>query len=74
MDKKKNNKDENKLFDITMGGKHGAEICELIGLYILQGLKDILPNLIIGLYRDDGLIAVEKKLSNLEIEKITQIH
>ena len=44
-----------------MGGKHGAEICELIGPYILQGLKDILPNLIIGLYRDDGLIAVEKK-------------
>ena len=49
MDKKKNNKDENKLFDITMGGKHGAEVCELTWLYILQGLKDILPNLIIGL-------------------------
>ena len=68
--KRKNNKDENQLFDITMGGKHGAEICELIGLYILQGLKNILPNLTIGLYRDDGLIAIEKKLSNVEIEKI----
>merc|ERR1712183_685962 len=44
--------------------------CELIGLYILQGLKNIFPNLIIGLYRDDGLIAIEKKLSNVEIEKI----
>ena len=37
---------------------------------ILQGLKNILPNLIIGLYRDDGLTAVENKLSNVEIEKI----
>ena len=52
-----------------MGGKHGAEVCELIGLYILQGLKNILPNFIIGLYRDNGLIAVDKKLSNVEIEK-----
>ena len=43
-----------------MGGKHGAEVCELTWLYILEGLKDILPNLIIGLYRDDGLIAVKK--------------
>ena len=53
-----------------MRRKHRAEICELTGLYILQGLKNILPNLIIGLYRDDGLIAVEKELSNVEIEKI----
>ena len=68
--RKNDNNDENKLFDITMGGKHGAEVCELIGLYILQGLKNILPNFIIGLYRDDGLIAVDKKLSNVEIEKI----
>ena len=59
--KRKNNKDENQLFDITMGGKHGAEVCELIGLYILQELKSILPNLVIGLYRDDGLIAIERK-------------
>ena len=53
-----------------MGGKHGAEICELIGLYILQGLKNIFPNLIIGLYREDGLIVIEKKRTNVEVEKI----
>ena len=47
----------------------GAEISELIGLYTSQGLKNILPNLIIGFNRDDGLIAVENKLSNVEIEK-----
>ena len=39
-------------------------------LYILQGLNNILPKFIIGLYRDDGLIAVDKKLSNVEVEKI----
>ena len=53
-----------------MGGKHGAEICELIGLYILHGLKNIFSNLIIRLCRDEGLIAIKKKLSNVEIEKI----
>ena len=45
-----------------MGEKLRAEVCELFRLYILQGLKNILHNLIIGLYRDDGLIAVEKKI------------
>ena len=48
------------------------KVCELIGLYILQELKNILPNFIIGLYRDDGLIVVDKKLSNVEIEKINK--
>ena len=40
-------------FDITMGGYHGAEVCDLIGLFILSRLRDVAPN--IGLYRDDGL-------------------
>ena len=34
------------------------------------GTKNILPNLVLGLYRDDGLIAIEKKLSNEEIVKL----
>ena len=45
-------------FDVTMGGYHGAEICELVGLYMLEGLKEIIPNGQVGLYRDDGLAAV----------------
>ena len=52
-----------------MGSKHGAEISELVGLYILEGLKQILPNQIIGIYRDDGLIAMDKSTSNVEVEK-----
>ena len=46
-------KRESGKYDITMGGFHGAEICELVGLHILSKLKHILPN--VGLYRDDGL-------------------
>lgn len=68
--KRKSNTEENELFDITMGGKHGAEICELVGLYILHKLRNALPNLTTGLYRDDGLMVIEKNKSNVDIEKI----
>ena len=46
-----------------MGGKHGAEICELVGLYILHQLNNALPNIITGLYRDEGLNAIDKNVS-----------
>ena len=46
-------KDCNTLFDITMGSFQGAEVCELIGLFILFQLQDV--NIDCGLYRDDGL-------------------
>ena len=40
-------------FDVTMGSLDGAEVCDLVGLYLLSQLSDL--NLEIGLYRDDGL-------------------
>ena len=40
-------------FDVTMGSLDGAEVCDLVGLYLLSQLSDL--NLDIGLYRDDGL-------------------
>ena len=43
------------LFDVTMGSYDGAETCELVGIYILDKLSDIIPKDQIGLYRDDGL-------------------
>ena len=43
------------LFDIAMGSYHGAEVCDLIGLYILSKLQPILGDGTHGLYRDDGL-------------------
>ena len=50
--------------------KHGDEISELIGLYILQGLKQIIPKHIVGIYRDDGVVAMEKGTCKVEVEKI----
>ena len=41
-------------FDIGMGAYHGAQACELVGLFLLSKLKDI-PDFRNILYRDDGL-------------------
>ena len=38
-----------------MGSFDGAEICDIVGLYIFSKLQNL--NLNIGLYRDDGLAA-----------------
>ena len=38
-----------------MGSYDGAEVCELVGLYLLSQLTVLTGNEFIGLYRDDGL-------------------
>ena len=38
-----------------MGSYDGAEISELVGLYMLHKLEDIIPQKHLGIYRDDGL-------------------
>ena len=50
-----------------MGGFHGAEVCDLIGLFILSKLKHIIPNS--GLYRDDGLALIKLNRGGREMEK-----
>ena len=52
-----------------MGSFDGAEICELVGLYIQSKLEKILPKLNFGLYRDDGL-ALLRNLNGQETEKV----
>ena len=42
-------------FDVTMGSYDGAEVCELVGLYLLHHLSGILGKEAVGLYHDDGL-------------------
>ena len=42
-------------FDATMGSFDGAEICELVGLYIQSKLEKILPKSNFGLYQDNWL-------------------
>ena len=46
-------------FDVTMGSYDGAEICELVGLYLLDLLSSKFSKERIGLYRDDGLAAFQ---------------
>ena len=44
-----------------MGSFDGAEICELIGIYIQSILAKITSKSDMGLYRDDGLIVLKNK-------------
>jgi hypothetical protein len=53
-------------FDVTMGSYDGAEICELVGLFILSRLEDVIPQQHLGIYRDDGLAVVQGSGPELE--------
>ena len=52
-----------------MGSFDGAEICELIELYIQPKLEKILPKSNFGLYRDDGL-ALLRNLNGQQTDKV----
>ena len=52
----KKNGDEQ--FDVTMGSYDGAEVCEIVGIYLLSKLSPVLGRESVGLYRDDGLAAI----------------
>ena len=43
------------MFDVTMGSYDEVEVCELVGLFMLNKLRTKFSNDNIGLYRDDGL-------------------
>ena len=57
------------LFGVTMGAYDGAEVCELVGNYLLYELSKLYEKKDIGLCRDDGL-AVFKNKSRPESEKM----
>ena len=48
-------KKDNSNFDVGMGSLDSAEVCELVGLFILHNLENLFPKEMVGLYRDDGL-------------------
>ena len=52
-----------------MGSFDGSECCEAVGLYVLDKVKRLLPNLNLGLYRDDSL-GVIKKCRKQKIEQM----
>ena len=61
-------KRNNEHFDISMGSHDGAEVCELVGLFLLDDLSNKYGQDSVGLYRDDGL-AVFKDLSGPQSER-----
>ena len=54
----KKSDNDNNIFDVTMGSFDGAEICELVGLYMLNILVKRFGKKYIGIYRDDGLAVI----------------
>ena len=55
-------------FNVSMGAYNGAEVCELIGIFMLSLLSKHTNKNHIGLHRDDGL-AILKNTSG-EAEKL----
>ena len=62
-------KKEGDTFDMTMGAYDGAEVCELVGSYILQQLGSKYKKENLGLSRDDGL-AIFENIGGPEAERI----
>ena len=58
-------------FDVLMGAYDGAEVCELIGIFMLPLLNKHINKNHIGLYRDNGL-AILKTTSGPEAEKLVK--
>ena len=61
-------KKDSGLFDVTMGAYDGAEVCELVGTFLLHKLSLKYNKNNIGLYCDDGL-AIYKNISGPKSEK-----
>ena len=57
-----------------MGSYDRAEICELVGLFILKHLGKTFGNKNIGLYGDDGLAIIKKKTARLADKTIKELH
>ena len=67
------------LFDETMGFFDGAEVCEMVRLFLLHQLAKLVGKSNIGLYRDDGLAILDASGPDLDrlrkkIIKLSQSH
>ena len=62
-------KREGNLFDATMGAYDGAEVCELVSIFMLNKISEKYNKNDVGLYRDDGL-AVFKNIRGPKSECI----
>ena len=62
-------KEGSDLFDDSMGAHDSTEVCELIGIFLLNLLGRQYNTKNSSLYRDDGL-SIFKNWSGLQMEKI----
>ena len=62
-------KGEGNLFDVTMGAYNGAEVYELVGIFMLYKISQKYNKNDAGLFRDDGL-AIFKNISGPKSEGI----
>ena len=60
-------KTETESFDVPIGCYGGAEVCQLVGCYILNQLSNVMRKKLVGLYRDNGL-GVMKNISRPDVE------
>ena len=51
-------KKDNSSFDVTIGRFDGAETCDIVRLYLLDKSSNLLGKENVGIYRDDGLAAI----------------
>ena len=59
----------NEGLDVPMGCFDGAEICELMGIYNLHQLQNVMRKENASLYRDDSL-CILRNLAGPEVERI----
>ena len=59
-------------YNVTMESYDGAEVCELVGTFILSKLGSIIGKKNTGLYRDDGLVVL-RNMNAQGIDKIRKI-
>ena len=62
-------KDGSEDLDVPMGCFDRAKVCEVVGTFMMNKLKNVFQSNTFGLYRDDGL-AVIKGLSDPEMERL----
>ena len=62
-------------FQVTIGSFDGAEICELLvsNLYLVDKLAGVIGRENVGLYRDDGLAAINRSSETI-LEKMRGYH
>ena len=56
-------------FDVSMGGLDSAEVCDLVGLFLLSELENLKLNAQFGIYKDDGLSVTSASARQVEATK-----